>query len=98
MSRTAKEQRVIISVGYMFRYHDAVNKMKEVIAEHGRPLMNIDMACNCAYVGSTCSYIWNIHESGGQATHFCDLLHYFGGEVNHSYQPVMLPPIPGPHY
>ena len=46
-----------MSIGYMFHYHDAVNKMKKIIAEHGRPLMNIDMAFNCAYVGSTRSYI-----------------------------------------
>ena len=88
VSRTAKEQGVIMSVGYMFRYHDAINKMKEIITEHGRPLMNIDMAYNCAYVSSTRAYIWNIHESGGpiieQATHFCDLLRYFGGEVDYS--------------
>ena len=88
VSRTAKEQGVIMSVAYMFRYHDAINKMKEIIAEHGRPLMNIDMAYNCAYVGSLRAYTWNIHESGGpiveQATHFCDLLRYFGGEVHYS--------------
>ena len=87
LSRVAKEQGVIVSVAYMFRYHDAIDKMKELLKEHGRPLMSINTLFNCAYVNSTRAYLWNIHKSGGpiveQATHMCDLLRYFGGEVDY---------------
>jgi len=44
---TAKEQEVIVSVGYMFHLHDAVIRMRGIIAEHDRPLMIIDMPYNC---------------------------------------------------
>ena len=96
LSRVAQEQGVIVSVAYMFRYHDAIDKMKEVIKEHGRPLMSITMSFNCAYVNSTHAYTWNIHKSGGpiveQATHLCDLLRYFGGEID--YEQLMALAIP----
>ena len=89
LSRVARERGVIVSVAYMFRYHDAIDKMKEVIEEHGRPLMGINASFNCAYVNSTRAYTWNIHKSGGpiveQATHLCDLLRYFGGEVDYQH-------------
>ena len=86
LSRVAKEQGVIVSVAYMFRYHDAIDKMKEIISEHGRPLMIIKVAYNCAYAELDRSFWWDIKKSAGpiveQATHLCDLLRYFGGEVD----------------
>lgn len=88
LSRTAREQGVIVSVAYMFRYHDAIDKMKEIISEHGRPLMVIKVAYNCAYSELDRPFWWDIKTSGGpiveQATHLCDLLRYFGGEVDFS--------------
>ena len=96
LSRVAREQGVIVSVAYMFRYHDAIDKMKEIIEEHGRPLMSINASFNCAYVNSTRSYTWNIHKSGGpiveQATHLCDLLCYFGGEVEYPHLTALAVP------
>ena len=86
VSRTAKEQGLIVSVAYMFRYHDAIDKMKEIIEEHGTSLMSIKVDYNCAYAELDRPFWWNINKSGGpiveQATHLCDLLRYFGGEVD----------------
>ena len=86
LSRTAKEQGLMVSVAYMFRYHDAVNKMKEIIADHGRPLMNVKVSYNCAYAELDHAFWWDVKKSGGpiveQATHLCDLARYLGGEVD----------------
>ena len=86
LSRVAKEQGLIVSVAYMFRYHDAINKMKEIIAEHGRPLMTVKVSYNCAYAELDHAFWWDVKKSGGpiveQATHLCDLVRYLGGEVD----------------
>ena len=86
LSRVAEEQGVIVSVAYMFRYHDAIDKMKEIIEEHNRPIMAIKVSYNCAYTEMDHAFWWDVKKSGGpiveQATHLCDLLRYFGGEAD----------------
>jgi len=46
------EQRargLVVSVGYMFRYHPAVEKMHKILQQYGRPVMAINARYNCAY-------------------------------------------------
>jgi predicted dehydrogenase len=80
-----REKGLIVSVGYMFRYHPAVEKMRSVLAEHGRPVVGLSAIYQCAYSTLDRALWWNMDTSGGpiveQATHFCDLVRYLGGEV-----------------
>ena len=80
----AKKGRVV-SVGYMFRYHPAVVRMKEELAKHDRPIVAINARYSCAYSLLDRPFWWDLDQSGGpiveQATHFCDLVRYLGGEV-----------------
>jgi predicted dehydrogenase len=80
-----KEKGLVVSVGYMFRYHPAVIKMKAVLAEYGRPVVGLSARYQCAYSTLDRPLWWNMDTSGGpiieQATHFCDLMRYLGGEV-----------------
>ena len=83
------KSNAIVSVGYMFRYHPAVVKMKEFITElhsAGKRVMCVNARYNCAYSESTKPHWWNVRSSGGpiieQATHFCDLARYLAGEPN----------------
>ncbi len=81
-----KEKGLALSVGYMFRYHPAITKIKSILEQHGRPVMGINARYICAYSKSTNCIWWNKNKSGGpvveQATHFCDILRYLCGEVN----------------
>ena len=85
VEREQRARGLVVSVGYMFRYHPAVEKMREMLQQYGRPVMAINARYNCAYSSSTHSAWWNKACSGGpiveQATHFCDLMRYLGGEV-----------------
>ena len=76
----------VFSVGYMFRYHPAVIKAKEIIKSHEQPILMVNARYNCAYSELDHPFWWNKKQSGGpiveQATHFCDLIRFFGGEVN----------------
>ncbi len=80
-----KDKGLVVSVGYMFRYHPAVEKMKFLLEQYGRKPLAISARYNCAYSEMTHPFWWNKAKSGGpiveQATHFCDLLRYLGGEV-----------------
>ena len=80
-----QEKGLILSVGYMFRYHPAIRKMKEILSEYGRPVMGINAKYNCAYSEMNHPFWWDKTKSGGpiveQATHFCDLMRYIVGEV-----------------
>lgn len=79
----------IVSVGYMFRYHGAVRRMREVLDTHkretGSGLMYLQLVYNCAYSQLDHPFWWRKEQSGGpiveQATHFCDLARFLGGEV-----------------
>ena len=81
-----KEKGLIVSVGYMFRYHPAVDKIQSILKEHGRSVISINARYNCAYSEMNHPFWWNKAKSGGpiveQATHFCDILRYLGGEAN----------------
>lgn len=80
-----REKGLIVSVGYMFRYHPAIEQIKSILNEYGRSVIGINARYNCAYSELDHPFWWNKARSGGpiveQATHFCDLLRYIGGEV-----------------
>ena len=82
---TNGERKPIFSVGYMFRYHPAVLKAKGFLNSHLQPVLMINARYNCAYSELNHPFWWNKKLSGGpiveQATHFCDLFRFFGGEV-----------------
>jgi len=87
MIRNAQEKtKAILSVGYMFRYHAAVLKMRDIIKEHGGKVMACNMRYYTAYTEMDHVYWWNKTLSGGpiveQATHFCDLARFLVGDVD----------------
>lgn len=65
------------------RYHPAVEKMKSLLEQYKRKPLIIIASYNCAYMDNP--MYWNKAKTGGpiveEATHFCDLLRYLGGEV-----------------
>ncbi|ORY27928.1 putative oxidoreductase C terminal-domain-containing protein [Naematelia encephala] len=76
----------LVSVGYMLRYSAAVRKMKEIIKENELNVMMTSARYIMAYEASRKLAWWDKRIDGGpiveQATHFCDLSRYFGGEVD----------------
>ena len=80
-----KEKGLIVSVGYMFRYHPAIEQIQSILKEYGRSVISINARYNCAYSELDHPFWWNKARSGGpiveQATHFCDILRYLGGEA-----------------
>jgi predicted dehydrogenase len=86
----ARNRGVITSVGYMFRYSKALDKMKEIIRqeahkrgilEHGEHHVTTVMAkFNCAYSLIDKKSWWDVRSSGGpiveQCTHVVDLIRY----------------------
>ena len=82
----AAEGGLIVSVGYMFRYSHAVEKMRELIAESPGGLRAIAARYNCAYSEILKPAWWDMRLSGGpiveQATHFCDLARFLVGDVD----------------
>jgi predicted dehydrogenase len=80
-----REEKLVISVGYMLRYHKAVSMLKEVIQNqtNGR-ILNIMARYNCAYTSILKQSWWDSEKSGGpvveQATHFIDLSRYLVGD------------------
>ena len=85
VEQVQKERGLVLSVGYMFRYHPAIQQMKSTLEKYNRPVMGINARYNCAYSKSYNGLWWDKARSGGpvveQATHFCDLMRYIGGEV-----------------
>ena len=81
-----REKSLMLSVGYMFRYHPAIQQMKSILEEFGRPVMGINARYICAYSEMDHPFWWDKTKSGGpiveQATHFCDLMRYIVGEVD----------------
>jgi len=75
---------VITSVGYMLRYCKSVDYIKELIK--GKTVISTTARYNSAYVSIPKPMWWDLRRSGGpiieQATHFCDLSRYFGGDIN----------------
>lgn len=75
----------IVSVGYMLRYLKAVQMAKQVIQENQLTVMSIGARYTCAYQKIRKFDWWDKSKLCGpiveQATHFCDLCRYLGGEV-----------------
>ncbi|WFD32284.1 hypothetical protein MSPP1_003329 [Malassezia sp. CBS 17886] len=88
VSQYLRKKDNIISVGYMLRYLKVVQKMKQIIAENNLVVMAVNARYAMAYPTNAKAWWWNKDESLGpvieQATHFCDLARYFGGEVDFS--------------
>jgi predicted dehydrogenase len=76
----------IVSVGYMLRYLKAVQKAKQVIQQNNITVMSIGARYTCAYQKIRKFDWWDKSKLCGpiveQATHFCDLCRYLGGEVD----------------
>lgn len=79
---------LVVSVGYMLRYAKAVEYIKNFLTEKNIQPTSIIARYNTAYPSILSPMYWDRKLSGGpvieQATHFCDLLRYFGGEVDHT--------------
>lgn len=77
---------VIVSVGYMFRYSKAVERMAELLAEGGARPTAFLARYACAYSQIRKPAWWDLRRSGGpiveQATHFADLARCLVGEVD----------------
>jgi len=76
----------IVSVGYMLRYLRCVQKMKQIIHENNLTVMGTVARYACAYEAIAKPAWWDKRVDMGpvieQATHFCDLSRYFGGDVD----------------
>jgi predicted dehydrogenase len=76
---------LIVSVGYMLRYHKAIQYIHSVLKERNLRPINILARYNSAYTAIPKPMWWDTRRSGGpiieQGTHFCDLARYFGGNV-----------------
>ncbi|KIJ48160.1 hypothetical protein M422DRAFT_162986 [Sphaerobolus stellatus SS14] len=85
VSKQMNQSNVLIGVGYVLRYFRAVQKMKYIIRENNLVVMGTNARYVMAYEYARKLSWWNKSLSGGpiieQATHFCDLSRYFGGEV-----------------
>ncbi|EIW51521.1 uncharacterized protein TRAVEDRAFT_176340 [Trametes versicolor FP-101664 SS1] len=91
----------LVGVGYMLRYLKAVQVMKKIISENGLVVMGTNARYVMAYEWARKPAWWDKTRSGGpiieQATHFCDLSRYFGGDVHlpsvvaHTVQPNEAP-------
>jgi len=84
INQAEKEKGLIVSVAYMFRYNRVVQKMKEIIDQHG-PVRVFNGRYDCAYANLNKEMWWDASRSGGpiveQATHFADLARFLAGDV-----------------
>lgn len=81
-----KKSGNVVSVGYMLRYLKVVQKMKQILEENNLKVMSTNARYIMAYEHTAKLDWWDKSQSCGpiveQATHFCDLSRYFGGEVD----------------
>ncbi|KAK0560221.1 hypothetical protein OC861_006354 [Tilletia horrida] len=81
-----KNAGTTISVGYMLRYLKVVQKMKQILEENNLKVMATNARYIMAYEHTAKPDWWDKSQTCGpiveQATHFCDLSRYFGGEVD----------------
>lgn len=74
------------SVGYMLRYLRVVQKMKSILEENNLNVMATNARYVMAYEQVNKPAWWDKSKDLGpvieQATHFCDLSRYFGGDVD----------------
>ncbi|KAF8311265.1 hypothetical protein DL93DRAFT_2083477 [Clavulina sp. PMI_390] len=86
VAKAIKDSSTLCSVGYMLRYLKAVQQMKQIIKENNLCVMATTARYVAAYDRIVQTHWWNKSKSCGpiveQATHFCDLSRYFGGEVD----------------
>jgi predicted dehydrogenase len=82
----ASHPDLIVSVGYMLRYHKAVDFIQNFLKEKNVRPASICARYNSAYTSMPKATFWDARSSGGpiveQGTHFCDLARYLGGEIN----------------
>ncbi|KAF9630910.1 hypothetical protein BFW01_g1781 [Lasiodiplodia theobromae] len=75
----------VISVGYMLRYLKVVQKAMSIIRENDLMVMAVNARYTVAYSKMRKFDWWDKSKQCGpiveQATHFCDLCRYLGGEV-----------------
>ncbi len=81
----ASGRGLVVSVGYMFRYSLAVDRMRQVLAETPGGARAVIARYDCAYSRIASKVWWDLRRTGGaiveQATHFCDLMRCLAGEV-----------------
>jgi predicted dehydrogenase len=74
-----------IAVGYMLRYLKVVQTAMDIIRVNNLTIMSINMRYTCAYSKIRKVDWWDKSKQCGpiveQATHFCDLCRYFGGDI-----------------
>ncbi|GME65144.1 hypothetical protein GTA08_BOTSDO01654 [Neofusicoccum parvum] len=74
-----------VSIGYMLRYLKVVQKAVSIIQENGLQVMAVNARYSAAYSRMRKTDWWYKSRQAGpiveQATHFCDLCRYLGGEV-----------------
>ncbi|KAI0820465.1 putative oxidoreductase C terminal-domain-containing protein [Trametes gibbosa] len=79
-------KNTLVGVGYMLRYLKAVQMVKDIIAAKRLVVMGTNARYVMAYEWARKPAWWDKALSGGpiieQATHFCDLSRYFGGDVD----------------
>jgi len=84
-SEISSRSDLVVSVGYMFRYSQAIRRMKEIISLYGVPRAFVGRY-TCAYSNIAKEMWWDVKKSGGpiveQATHFCDIARFLVGEVD----------------
>jgi predicted dehydrogenase len=77
---------VVASVGYMFRYSGAIERMRALLDETPGGARVFVARYNCAYSEIRKAEWWDVRASGGpiveQATHFVDLARYVLGNVD----------------
>ncbi|GAA5873108.1 hypothetical protein JCM16303_006942 [Sporobolomyces ruberrimus] len=86
VARTLLDHPTVISVGYFLRYLRVVQKMRSIIEDNNLQVMSTVARYASTYSVSTKKDWWMKSKDMGpiceQATHFCDLSRYFGGEVD----------------
>lgn len=84
MEALRKEKKLVVSVGYMFRYSLFGDKIKELLK--GKKPVCLMARYNCTYANIPSPFWWNSEHCGGpiveQATHFADIARYLVGEVD----------------
>jgi predicted dehydrogenase len=85
LARQQREHGLVIAVGYMLRYSPVVQAARKLLQEYNAKPASIMARYACAYSTIKKRDWWDTSICGGpiveQATHFVDLLRYFGGEV-----------------
>jgi len=81
-----EKSKVITSVGYMFRYSRAIERMKKLLARTPGGGRVFAGQYNCAYSEIRKAEWWDVRPTGGpiveQATHFVDLARCLLGDVD----------------